>query len=91
MHSPWEEHMEATRKVIHDLTSSAGEGIFLHVKSELQLSGYCDFDLGICPLSTRSLASYFVTLGGSPVSWRMKSNSVQIFSRSRVQGNGCSC
>ena len=72
MHSPKDDHMEAARRVLRYLKGTTGEGIFLHATNDLQLFGYCDSHWGTRPLSRRSLTTYFVTLGGSPMSWRTK-------------------
>ena len=72
MQSPKEEHMEAAPRVLHYLKGSTGEGILLHAKSDFQLYEFCDSDWGACSLSRRSLTSYFITLGGSFISWRTK-------------------
>lgn len=62
--------MDAAGRVVCYLKGTAGDGLFLHAKNNLQVYGYCDSDWH--PLSRRSLTSYFVTLGGSPISWRTK-------------------
>jgi len=72
MQSPREENMDAARRVMRYLKGTAGDGLFLHAKNNLQVYGYCDSNWGACPLSHRSLTGYFVTLGGSPISWRTK-------------------
>ena len=72
MHSPKGEHMQAARRLLRYLKGSPGDGILLHAKNDLQLYGFCDSDWGACPLSRRSLTGYFVTLGGSPISWKTK-------------------
>jgi len=72
MQSPREDHMDAARRVVRYLKGTPGDGLFLSSTSNLQVYGYCDSDWGACPLSRRSLTGYFVTLGGSPISWRTK-------------------
>jgi len=64
--------MQAVRRVLRYLQGSAGAGIFLSAKINVQLYRYCDSDWGAYHLSMRSLTGYFVTLGGSPISWRTK-------------------
>ena len=72
MQAPREEHMEAVRRVLRYLKGTAGNGIFLQAHTDLQVTAYCDSDWGACPLTRRSLTGYFVTVGGSPVSWKTK-------------------
>jgi len=72
MHTPREEHMTAAGRVVQYLKGTAGQGILLRSDSNLQLIGFCDSDWGACPVSWQSLSGYFITLGGSPISWRSK-------------------
>ena len=64
--------MDAARRVVCLLKGTVGDGLFLHAKNDLQVYGYCASYCGVCPLSRQSLTSYFVTLGGSSISWRTK-------------------
>ena len=72
MQEPKEEHMEAARRLLRYLKGNPGQGLFLKSDSNLQVYAYCDSDWGACPLTRRSLTGYFVTIGGSPVSWKTK-------------------
>jgi len=70
MQAPRLEHMDVARRVLRYLKGTAGQGILLKANSNLQLVRYCDSDWGICPVSCKLLLSYFVMLGGSPISWK---------------------
>ncbi|KAH9685447.1 retrovirus-related pol polyprotein from transposon RE1 [Citrus sinensis] len=72
MQCPREIHWEAATRVLRYLKGHPGQGIFLRRNSALQLIAYCDSDWGVCPLTRRSLAGYFIFLGGSPISWKTK-------------------
>jgi len=72
MQAPREDHIEAARRVLRYLKGTAGQGILLRAATDLHLVGFCDSDWRACPLSRKSLTGYFITLGGSPVSWRSK-------------------
>jgi len=76
MQTPQEEHMEAARCVLRYLKGTAGFGIPLKASSEMKLSGFCDSDWGVCPLSRRSLTGYFVQLSESPISWKTKKQAI---------------
>ncbi|XP_019091083.1 PREDICTED: uncharacterized protein LOC109128696 [Camelina sativa] len=71
-----ERHMDAALCVVLYLKGTAGQGILLSSRSNLQLSVYCDADWGMCPLSRRSLTAYVALLGGSPISWKTKKQKV---------------
>ena len=51
MKSSKEEYMKAAHRVVRYLKGSAGEGIFLSTRNNLQLYGFCDSDWGGCPFS----------------------------------------
>lgn len=48
------------------------QGVLLRSDSDLRLTAYCDSDLASCLLTLRSLTSYFMLLGGSPIAWKTK-------------------
>ena len=75
MQAPKEAHMEAARRVLRYLKGTPGQGLLLKADSDLQVYAFCDSDWGACPLTRRSLTGYFVTIGGSPVSWKTKKQS----------------
>ncbi|XP_031398466.1 uncharacterized protein LOC116209041 [Punica granatum] len=68
---PCQDHWDAAMRVLRYLKQSLGQGIFLQPTS-LSLTAYCDADWTNCPMTKRSLTSYFITLGGSPISWKTK-------------------
>lgn len=49
-----------------------GQGILLSSTPDFQITGWCDFDWGNCPLTRRSITDYLVQLGASPVSWKIR-------------------
>ncbi|XP_074267330.1 secreted RxLR effector protein 161-like [Silene latifolia] len=72
VHEPRKEHWDGAMRVVRYLKMNPSKGIIIHANSTLQLEAYCDSDYASCPLTRRSLSGYFVSLGGSPVSWRAK-------------------
>ncbi|XP_057990645.1 uncharacterized mitochondrial protein AtMg00810-like [Hevea brasiliensis] len=75
MQQPKKAHWEAAVRVVHYLKGNPGQGILLHAN--------CDSDWASCPLTRRSLTSYFVLLGESPISWKTKKQ--QTVSRSSAE------
>nr|KYP60469.1 Copia protein [Cajanus cajan]KYP68076.1 Copia protein [Cajanus cajan] len=72
MGEPCVEHWDATLRVLWSLKGCPGQGILLCEESNFQLYAFCDSDWASCPLTRKSLTSYFVLLGSSPVSWKTK-------------------
>ena len=76
MKAPREMQWGAALRVVKYLKGTAGQGIMLSSKSELNLSVYCDADWSACPVTRRSLSAYVTLVGDSPVSWKTKKQSV---------------
>ena len=68
MQEPRLEHWEATLRVVSYLKGTPGQGILLRAYSDLTLQGWCDSDWAACPVTRRSLISWLVFLGQSPIS-----------------------
>jgi len=75
MQNPRAKHFDAARRVIRYLKGTLGFGNLLGSNSNLQVIAYCDSEWSVCSLTQRSLIGYFVTHGGSPVSWKTKKQS----------------
>lgn len=72
MKTPRQAHWEAALRTVHYLKGCPGQGIVLSSNPDLQVTAYSDSDYSSCPLTRRSLNSYVVMLGDSPVSWKTK-------------------
>lgn len=72
MQHPREAHWDAVVRVIQYLKGTPGQGIMLKAVSDLCLRVFCDADWAACPRSRRSLSSFIVLLGNSPISWKTK-------------------
>ncbi|KAL0367073.1 UNVERIFIED_CONTAM: Retrovirus-related Pol polyprotein from transposon RE1 [Sesamum radiatum] len=74
--SPQQTHMNAAERVLRYLKLAPGQGIMLTAMGNSTLEAYCDADWGGCQITQRSCTGYFITLGGSPFSWRTKKQTV---------------
>ena len=72
MKTPKIAHWDAALRLVRYLKGSPGQGVLLKSDTDLTLTIYCDADWSSCPLTRRSLSSFVVMLGGSPVSWKTK-------------------
>ncbi|KAK1439791.1 hypothetical protein QVD17_05611 [Tagetes erecta] len=73
---PRSSHLEAANRVLRYLKGTPGQGILLSRAGDLVLSAYCDSDWLGCPYTRRSRTGYFLLLGGNPISWKTKKQSV---------------
>ncbi|KAL7587641.1 hypothetical protein Lser_V15G38703 [Lactuca serriola] len=73
---PRKTHMDAAYRVLRYLKTTPGQGLFLPSSGNLELMAYCDASWLSCPSTRKSCTSYFISLGGSPISWRTKKQSV---------------
>ncbi|XP_058197336.1 uncharacterized mitochondrial protein AtMg00810-like [Rhododendron vialii] len=72
MHTPRVPHLDAATRNLRYLKGSISHGLLFPSSSDLTVTGYTDSDWASCPMTRRSTTSYFITLGGSLVSWRTK-------------------
>lgn len=59
-------------RVVCYLKSHPGQSILFLADSPLIFIAYCDSNWASCPNTRRSVTGYFVSLGGSPISWKTK-------------------
>ena len=76
MHNPTTVHLQASKRVLRYLAGAPGQGILLANHSQAKLSAYCDSDWAGCPSTRRSTTGFCILLGGSPISWKSKRQSV---------------
>lgn len=74
--SPRLTHWNAALCVLRYLKATPGQGSFLPASGNLTMTRYCDSNWLGCPFTRRSKTGYFITLGGSPISWKTKKQSV---------------
>lgn len=73
---PRHNHMEAATRILRYLKSTPGQGILLPKEGGSNLVAYSDSDWLGCPDSRRSRTGYLLILGGAPISWKSKKQSV---------------
>ncbi|KAK1416343.1 hypothetical protein QVD17_32133 [Tagetes erecta] len=73
---PRRNHMDAAIRVLRYLKTTVGQGILLPKEGGVKLVTYCDSDWLGCPFSRRSRTGYLLLLGGAPISWKSKKQSV---------------
>ncbi|KAJ0810676.1 putative RNA-directed DNA polymerase [Helianthus annuus] len=73
---PRQKHMDAAMRVLRYLKATPGQGIFFPKEGGTDLVAYCDADWMGCSLTRRSRTGYVLLLGGAPISWKSKKQSV---------------
>ncbi|KAJ0458377.1 putative RNA-directed DNA polymerase [Helianthus annuus] len=73
---PRQNHMDALSRILRYLKATPGQGILLPKGGGTNLVAYSDSDWLGCPLTRRSRTGYFLLLGGAPISWKTKKQSV---------------
>ncbi|XP_022003740.1 uncharacterized mitochondrial protein AtMg00810-like [Helianthus annuus] len=74
--NPRKNHMDVANRVLCYLKGTVGQGILLPRAGEPVLTAYCDADWLGCPYSRRSRTGYLLLLGGAPISWKSKKQSL---------------
>ncbi|XP_070003416.1 uncharacterized mitochondrial protein AtMg00240-like [Nicotiana sylvestris] len=72
MQTPRQPHLDVAYHCFKYLLKDPGLGLFLNSRYDYELLDFCDFDWGSCPQSRKSISGFFISLGGTPVSWRSK-------------------
>ncbi|GKB45251.1 putative RNA-directed DNA polymerase [Tanacetum coccineum] len=69
-------HLEAANRVLGYLKATPGQGILISRSGDPILTAYCDSDWLGCPYTRRSRTGYMLLLGGTPISWKTKKQSL---------------
>lgn len=73
---PRASHLEAANRVLRYLKATPGQDILLTKNGGTTFTAYCDSDWLGCPITRRSRMGYLLFLGGTPISWKSKKQSV---------------
>ncbi|GJW71958.1 secreted RxLR effector protein 161-like protein, partial [Tanacetum coccineum] len=73
---PRQSHMDAADCLLGYLKATSGQGILIPKGGGINLTAYSDSDWLGCPITRRSRTGYLLLLGGAPISWKSKKQSV---------------
>ncbi|KAL4557147.1 hypothetical protein LXL04_035319 [Taraxacum kok-saghyz] len=74
-HKPTQKHIEAALHVLKYLQGTITQCLLFNNSDDFKLEAFCDSDWAACPNTRRSVSGFFVTLRGSPISWKSKEQS----------------
>ncbi|XP_047259806.1 uncharacterized mitochondrial protein AtMg00810-like, partial [Capsicum annuum] len=85
MQDPLPPHITVTLRVLRCLSKKAGLGLFLNASSSFELLAFCDSDRGTCSNSRKTVSEFYISLGGSPISWKSKKQTFISLSSVKVE------
>lgn len=76
MQKPTTVHMQAALRLLRYLLKNPAQGILFASTSAAQITAFCDSDWASCTTTRRSTSGFCILLGSSPVSWKVKKQSI---------------
>ncbi|XP_023728755.2 uncharacterized mitochondrial protein AtMg00810-like [Lactuca sativa] len=73
---PRRNHLDALHRVLRYLKGTVGQGVLFPKAGHPHLMAFCNSDWLGCPYTRRSRTGYLIMLGGAPISWKMKKQTV---------------
>lgn len=72
MHSPCTTYYSVALRVLRYLSLKPGQGLLMSSSLSFSLLAFCDVDWASCVDSYFSVKGFFISLGGSLISWKSK-------------------
>ncbi|XP_022040747.1 uncharacterized mitochondrial protein AtMg00810-like [Helianthus annuus] len=85
MQDPRLSHWQAALHTLAYVKVTASQGLFFNNLSTFDLIAYCDSDWASCPNTRKSVSGYFVSFGGSPISWKSKKQPTEALSSAEAE------
>jgi len=72
MQRPCQGHFDIGLRFLRYVRLNPEQGLFFNSSSSLSLMAFCDADWASCRDSRRSVSGFYISFGGSPISWKSK-------------------
>jgi len=85
MQTPCTGHLQAAYHTLRYLRKDPSLGLFINSSPSFQILAFCDADWAACADSRRSVSGFYLSLGGSPISWKSKKQMVVSLSSAEAE------